>query len=139
MERACATVNYRLFPGDTAEKVEQRLSRRLRDLNDLEVTITSSASVPPPSPSDLDSPQGRKLSSVIRYTFPEAVVVPVVSPGATDSRHFTGLAEQVFRFLPLRLSSDDLASMHGTNERVSVAALQRAFEFYVNYLREAGK
>ena len=138
-ERACATVNYRLFPGDTADAVQQRISRRLREQNGLDVTITAQAAVPPPSPSDLDSTPGRRLSSIIRHVFPTAVVVPVVAPGATDSRHFGGLADQIFRFIPLHLSPEDLASTHGLNERVTVAGVQRAFEFYVNYLREAGR
>ena len=138
-ERACATVNYRLFPGDTTDAVQQRISRRLREQNGLDVTITAQAAVPPPSPSDLDSPPGKRLSSIIRLVFPTAVVVPVVAPGATDSRHFGGLADQIFRFIPLHLSPDDLASTHGLNERVTVAGVQRAFEFYVSYLREAGR
>jgi carboxypeptidase PM20D1 len=119
--------------------VQQRISKRLRDTNGLDVTIAASAAVSPPSPSDLDSAPGRRLGGIIRQLFPDAVVVPVVAPGATDSRHFGGLADQIFRFGPLHLSPEDLASIHGVNERVTVGGLRRAFEFYVNYLREAGK
>jgi carboxypeptidase PM20D1 len=131
-ERACATVNYRLFPGDTRDLVLGRISTITKGLD---VQVNARESVPPPEPSDLDSPAGRILARTIRAHFADAVIVPVVSPGATDSRHFAGLAAQIFRFLPVHLSSEDLASMHGVNERISTASLTRAYAFYVEYLR----
>jgi carboxypeptidase PM20D1 len=135
-ERACATVNYRLFPGDTRELVLGRIATITRGL-DLEVS--ASTPVLPPSPSDLDSDSGRILGRTIRAHFPDAVIVPVVSPGATDSRHFGGIAGQIFRFLPVHLSSEDLASVHGVNEQISAASLARAYAFYLAYLRAIGQ
>ena len=135
-ERACATVNYRLFPGDTQKLV---LDRIVTITKGLAVQVSSRESVAPPAPSDLDSAAGRVLSRTIRAHFPDAVIVPVVSPGATDSRHFGGIAGQIFRFLPVHLSSEDLASMHGVNERISTASLARAYAFYAEYLRAIGR
>lgn len=131
-ERACATVNYRLFPGDTRELV---LARIATINSGLDVQINASPPVLPPGPSDLDSVAGRILGRTIRAHFPDAVIVPVVAPGATDSRHFGGIAGQIFRFLPVHLSSEDLASVHGVNERISTVSLTRAYAFYVAYLR----
>ena len=135
-ERACATVNYRLFPGDTRDATLARIAEVTTGLG---VDVSGTSVGDPPAPSDLDSPAGRILAQTIRAHFPDAVVTPVVSPGATDSRHFAGLSDQTFRFLPVHLSSDDLASMHGVNERVSAEALTRAYQFYVTYLRAIGR
>ncbi len=135
-ERACATVNYRLFPGDTRELVLGRIASITKGL---EVQASASPPVLPPAPSNLDSAAGRILGSTIRAHFPDAVIVPVVAPGATDSRHFGGIAAQIFRFLPVHLSSEDLASVHGVNERISTASLTRAYAFYVAYLRAIGR
>jgi len=134
-ERACATVNYRLFPGTTPDDIVTRVRGVIADAR---VTITPGAGVPAPAPSNLESAAGRLLGGVIRRHFPDAVVVPVVTPGTTDSRHFAGLADQIFRFIPVHLTSGDLASMHGVNERISVQALTRAYEFYYSYLRAVG-
>ena len=131
-ERACATVNYRLFPGDTQQLVLGRIAAITRGI---ELEVSAGPVVLPPPPSDLDSAAGRILGRTIRAHFPAAVIVPVVSPGATDSRHFGGIAGQIFRFLPVHLTSEDLASMHGVNERISTASLTRAYAFYVAYLR----
>ena len=135
-ERACATVNYRLFPGDTRELVLERIGSITRGL---EVQVNASPPVLPPAPSHLDSAAGRLLGRTIRSHFPEAVIVPVVAPGATDSRHFGGIAADIFRFLPVHLSSEELASVHGVNERISTASLTRAYAFYVTYLRAIGQ
>jgi carboxypeptidase PM20D1 len=135
-ERACATVNYRLFPGDTRETVLRRIATITAGLS---VQVDARETVAPPAPSDLDSVAGRILGRTIRAHFPGAVIVPVVSPGATDSRHFGGSAGQIFRFLPVHLSSEDLKSMHGVNERISAASLARAYGFYMAYLRAIGQ
>ena len=135
-ERACATVNYRLFPGDTQKLVLDRIGTITKGLA---VQVSSRESVAPPAPSNLDSAAGRILGRAIRSHFPYAVIVPVVSPGATDSRHFGGIAGQIFRFLPVHLSSEDLASMHGVNERISTASLARAYAFYAEYVRAIGR
>jgi len=39
----------------------------------------------------------------------------------------------------VHLSSEDLASVHGVNERISTASLTRAYAFYVTYLRAIGQ
>jgi carboxypeptidase PM20D1 len=135
-ERACATVNYRLFPGDTREPVLDRIASIT---SGLDLQVSASEPVLPPAPSNLYSAAGRILCRTIRAHFPEAVIVPVVAPGATDSRHFGGIAAEIFRFLPVHLSSEDLASVHGVNERISTASLTRAYAFYVAYLRAIGQ
>jgi carboxypeptidase PM20D1 len=135
-ERACATVNYRLFPGTTPDDIVKRARTVIADAR---IDIKPGIAVPAPPPSNLDSSPGRLLGGVIRRHFPDAVVVPVVTPGATDSRHFAAVADEIFRFIPVHLTAGDLASMHGVNERISVQALTRAYEFYYSYLMAVGR
>ena len=131
-DRACATANYRLFPGVSPERV---LQHAVGVIDDPRVNVRMVMGQPAPRPSDIDSSAGRLLAGIIRAHFPDAVVVPVISPGVTDSRHFADLADQIFRFLPLHLTAGELASMHGTNERVAIRALEDMYKFYVSYLR----
>jgi carboxypeptidase PM20D1 len=49
---------------------------------------------------------------------------------ATDSRHYAGLAGNLFRFLPMRLKPLDIERVHGTNERVAVRDYERAIRLY---------
>ncbi|MBW4096386.1 MAG: acetylornithine deacetylase, partial [Acidobacteria bacterium] len=54
---------------------------------------------------------------------------------ATDSRRFTGMCPAVYRFAPLRMTAQDRASIHGLNERVSIAALAEGVQFYREFLQ----
>jgi acetylornithine deacetylase/succinyl-diaminopimelate desuccinylase-like protein len=49
--------------------------------------------------------------------------------GATDSRHFEGISEHIYRFSPVRARPEDLARFHGTNERISAANLTELIRF----------
>jgi carboxypeptidase PM20D1 len=69
--------------------------------------------------------------------FPDAVVAPYLEVGGSDSRLFEDLTPNVFRFMPFRLSREDLKGIHGTNERLSVESLARAVSFYMRLVRNA--
>ena len=55
----------------------------------------------------------------------------------TDSRYFQQLTDNVFRFLPLRLTSEDLARIHGTDERIAVGVYEDAIRLYRQLIVEA--
>jgi len=135
-DRACATLNYRLFPGSTGGDMLRRI-RKVVD--DPRVEITAGVMSAAPTPSSLDSVPGVRLAEVIRHHFRDAVVVPTLSPGTTDSRHFARLADQIFRFSPVHLDGRGLASLHGDDERISIAALGKAYSFYHSYLQHASR
>ena len=71
-----------------------------------------------------------RLERAIRRVVPEAIVAPYQVVVATDSRYFAGLAENVYRFLPLRLAPSDLERIHGTDERIAISEYERAIRFY---------
>jgi carboxypeptidase PM20D1 len=48
----------------------------------------------------------------------------------SGSRYFQNLSSNIFRFLPLRLDSQDLTRMHGTDERIAVADYEEAVRLY---------
>ena len=50
--------------------------------------------------------------------------------GATDSRHFDGVAANVYKFSPVRATPEDLKRFHGTNERISSANYVELIQFY---------
>jgi len=57
--------------------------------------------------------------------------------GGTDSRHFSAISKNVFRFSPVRARPEDLPRFHGTNERISTANLAEMVRFYHQLLRNA--
>ena len=57
--------------------------------------------------------------------------------GATDSRHFEPISEQIYRFSPVRARPKDLTRFHGTDERISSANYAEMIRFYHRLLQRA--
>jgi carboxypeptidase PM20D1 len=127
--RARAVVNFRILPGETLESVTERVRRTIDDPR-IEIRPFGGLASEPSPVSRTDTPAFRALHRAIRQVFPEAVVSPFLVLGATDARHYTGLSENVYRFLPVRMTSEDLSRIHGTNERISVRDHAAAIRFY---------
>jgi carboxypeptidase PM20D1 len=70
------------------------------------------------------------LERAIRSTTPDAVVTPYLVVVVTDARYYSALSRNVFRFLPLRLTSRDLDRMHGANERLGIGEYKAAIRTY---------
>lgn len=131
--RAEAAVNFRVLPGDTLASVQAHLRQALG--NDA-IQIKPYPGNAEPSPISPTAHEGyRRVERAVREVFPEAVVAPGLMTAATDSRHFTSLSPAVYRFSPIRVSGEDLARFHGTNERLSVAAYGDMIRFYLQVLR----
>jgi carboxypeptidase PM20D1 len=58
--------------------------------------------------------------------------------GATDSRFFRSIADDVYRFAPFRVTPDDMTRIHGTGERVRLDDAAGAVAFYRTLIVRAG-
>jgi carboxypeptidase PM20D1 len=135
--RATAIVNFRLLPGDTVASVIDHV-RQVVD--DRRVKLTPMAGEPPvePSPrSSVDSRNFKLMQRTLAQVFPEAVVAPFVFVAATDSRHYTALTSDIYRFSPTLMNSEDVGRIHGTNERIGVGNFARSIDFYCQLIRNA--
>jgi len=131
---ARAVVNFRTLPGDTTESVVERVRATIAD-SKIEVRVLSDWNSPPP-PSDTTSPIFLRFASIASTVYDDAIVMPGLLAGATDSRHYTGLSDSVYRFSPVVFGPDDIARIHGTNERRSVLGYAQAVRFFVMLMRD---
>ena len=51
---------------------------------------------------------------------PDALVVPYVTTGFTDSRVFRRLGVPAYGFMPVLVSKDELRGIHGIDEKISL-------------------
>jgi carboxypeptidase PM20D1 len=133
--RARAVVNFRILPGDTIQSVLDHVRGTVAD-DRVRVSALPNERAPSPT-SRVDSEHFALLARTIREVFPGTVVAPYLMVAAADARHFQELTKDVYRFMPFRLSRNDLEGVHGTNERVSVKGLAEAVGFYVRLIRNA--
>ncbi|WP_315702163.1 MULTISPECIES: M20 family peptidase [unclassified Bradyrhizobium] len=125
---ASATVNFRLLPGDTQGSVIEHVTRTIAN-DRITIDPVPSNTEPPPVTSSA-SPSYQLMNRTIREVFPDAVVAPSLMVGGTDSRHYVGVADNIFRFSPLRATNQDLKRFHGTNERLSIDGYADMIRFY---------
>lgn len=134
-KRVRAVVNFRILPGDTVQSVLDHVKDVVADPRVLVKPIDNSGSQDPSPVSDVLGPGYKSIEKTVRQIFPEAIVAPSLVLGATDSRHYQGIADAVYRFSPQRMKDEDRARFHGTNERVSVKNFGECVRFYAQLVK----
>ncbi|MBR1141905.1 M20 family peptidase [Bradyrhizobium sp. AUGA SZCCT0431] len=130
-----ATVNFRMIPGDTQASVTDHVRSTIR--NDRISIKPFPDNTDPPPVTGTASPSFQMFNRTIREVFPDVIVAPGLMVGATDSRHFAGITDKIFRFSPVRANSDDLKRFHGTNERLSLEGYADMIRFYRRLIENA--
>jgi carboxypeptidase PM20D1 len=131
---AAAVVNFRILPGDDVASVAEHV-RRTIDEPRIEIEPLTFRSEPSPM-SDLSSASFETLQRTVQQIFPEAIFAPYLVVGGTDSRYYTDVTANVYRFNPMYLNREDFKSVHGTDERVSLDACADMVRFYVQLIHE---
>ena len=134
---ASAKVNFRLLPGVTLKSLEQHLREVI---NDPQIELSLGAFQSNPSPeSDAKGFAWQMLYDTTAKHFPNAVITPSLTVGATDVRHYVDVSDNQYRFMPVVLTSEDITGFHGKNERISIANWHRMVRWYIDFLRNASE
>ena len=131
-QKAMATVNFRILPGNSIADVEKHIRRVVRNKN-LEVKLLGGNE--PSIISPTDTPTMDAIKKVCCGMFGMSAPVPFVVMGATDARHYQNVTNQIYRFSPFVMTPDILMLAHGTDERVPVDCLKNGIVFFKRYIR----
>jgi acetylornithine deacetylase/succinyl-diaminopimelate desuccinylase-like protein len=116
---ATAYFDARIFPETKHDAFLKQMAR----IAGSEVELTSvqkTFSVP----SSFATPYFRNTEKAIRKMNGPIPVLPFLTTGATDLRHFRARGVPAYGFFPVRLSEEDHMRMHNINERISVKNLE---------------
>jgi acetylornithine deacetylase/succinyl-diaminopimelate desuccinylase-like protein len=114
-ERAQAELDCRLLPETDPDEFDRWLRRRLGK----EVTMEVMERSPRTPGSPMSHPIYKALAAAAQHACPEAGVFPLQVPGATDGRFWRAASVPVYGLSPFLMSREDLASIHGIDERIS--------------------
>jgi acetylornithine deacetylase/succinyl-diaminopimelate desuccinylase-like protein len=119
---ASAEIDIRMLPNHT---VEQTVAELKTALADPELTYEMiDAKVGSESPADGELFAALQAASLQEY--PQALVTEILTPGGmTDSTFFRARGMKAYGLMPAILSAEQLASMHGDNERITLEQLTR--------------
>lgn len=127
---ASCTVNVRILQGDSAEEVLKRFSSFGIPFQAEPILLNEATKA-----SDLDSPAMAHLRQCIAQVFPDAVITPYLMVGGTDCRHYGQVSRNAYRFLPARVTEQELSLMHGRGEYLSLENLESMMAFYTLFLK----
>jgi carboxypeptidase PM20D1 len=123
-----AKINFRLLPGDQSADVVERIIQIVNDKR-VEISIVDK----PEEASEISGIETEGfnlLMKTVNSVFPDAIVAPSLLIAQTDSRHFTKVTENIYRFQPVRMNDEVLSTMHGRNEKIGIDEFMESIEFY---------
>src|SRR5690606_7591730 len=132
-QHAEAMINFRILPGDSVDGVLEHCRRVIGDPG-VSVELVGMASEP--SRAAAPGPAFELVARLAREVVPGVAATSGLVPGATDSRHYDGLARTRCNFAPVVLTEADLATIHGTDERISRLNYARLIEFDRRLIQE---
>lgn len=127
-----ATFDCRLIPGTSKEDFLKEIKKRLGEGVDIKALAESQSILPSP----LDTDLYKALQKFAARNDPGCPVVPLLLPGATDSRFLRDRGIIAYDFCPYRLTEKDLLRVHGNNERVALDNLKFGMRMMVEILKE---
>jgi acetylornithine deacetylase/succinyl-diaminopimelate desuccinylase-like protein len=116
--QAEGTVDCRILPGEDPERVASQVLEMVREFD---VAVEALFSERPSG-----SPRGPLFDAVadaVRTVHPDAVVLPYMSTGFTDSRYFRSIGVETYGLMPLLTAREDMGRIHGVDEKIPVAGV----------------
>jgi acetylornithine deacetylase/succinyl-diaminopimelate desuccinylase-like protein len=131
-QSATATVNCRIFPGESVANVENTL-RQVADNDSVEIRVLGNPITGPASPLREDVVSA--ISKAVHARYPDIPIIPTMSPWGTDGNHVRIAGIPTYGAIGLFMREEDDFS-HGLNERVPVRSLFGALEHWYIILHE---
>lgn len=132
-QRATASVNCRIIPGETAEDVQATLQQTVTGLG-LKVTRWTAKERTLAIPPQLDPKIVGPMEKIAAKHFPGVPIIPEMSTGASDATHLGRLGIPTYG-VPGLWNEPQTAGTHGLNERISVNSLYRGRDYLFDLIR----
>ncbi len=135
-QTSSAVLNVRLLPGDTLEDVKNHimaLARKIKIEDKLSFETLSYSE--PVRETNSSTATYQILSEMFREQFKGVLIAPYLVTGATDSREYAKVAKDIFRIYPFKLTTEELSTMHGTNENIKVESYLFGIRCYMDFIK----
>ncbi|HDP80562.1 MAG TPA: M20/M25/M40 family metallo-hydrolase, partial [Spirochaetes bacterium] len=129
--RAEAVLDVRMIPGTDPEKVIADI-RSLTPGADADIEILSPPEAGEATP--FGTPAFQIIEEALLAAVPGALVVPFMDIGGSDSKHLRAKGVPCYGIIPAVITEEELGTIHGINERLSVENLCRGTEIMYSAL-----
>lgn len=130
--KAIARLDIRLLPHQSADQHLKKL-QKIAQKYDIKLQVFQKRE---PTKSPLQSEMMEALRKSAMKISPKALVTPLLSPGLTDNGPMRLFGLKCYGLIPIFLNEEQLKSMHGPNEKISLEQLKQGVEFLYSLLVE---
>uniref|UniRef100_A0A8K9UU97 Peptidase M20 dimerisation domain-containing protein n=1 Tax=Oncorhynchus mykiss TaxID=8022 RepID=A0A8K9UU97_ONCMY len=132
--QAEAYVNLRIHSAQSLQEVLELIQSTVGDER-VKMELVDGFDPLPVSSYDETSFGFQIIKKTVLDQFPQVTVAPGICIGNTDSRHYTDLAKDIYRFAPTWFRPGDAQRFHGINERISKKNYEELVVFYFNLIQ----
>jgi len=125
-------LDCRLLPVTDKEEFLKEVKKRVGQEIEVEV-IAESRSIPP---SPVDTELFHSIEEIASENDPGCPVVPLLLPGATDSRFLREKGMITYDFEPFRITEKELMRVHGNNERIELENVKFGMKILLDLLQK---
>ncbi|XP_041712291.1 N-fatty-acyl-amino acid synthase/hydrolase PM20D1.2 [Coregonus clupeaformis] len=129
-----AYVNMRIHPAQSLQEVLEFIQSTVGDER-VKMELVNGFDPLPVSSYDETSFGFQTIKKTVLDQFPQVTVAPGICIGNTDSRHYTDLAKDIYRFAPTWIRPGDTQRFHGIDERISKKNYEELVVFYFNLIQ----
>lgn len=133
--KAEVVINTRPSPGSSVVAVHEFIESVVEPFG-IAVELIDNPSISEPSPvSSTDTIDFKALkTSILHNVAPGTGFRCGIFPAATDSRRYSMVAKNAYRFLPVCLDQRGIGALHSVDESISISDYLRCVEFYAEYI-----
>ncbi len=131
--KASITANLRIINGETVESAIEHLKKHV---SRYDVKIDLIAGEDPCKISSIDNEAWDRVCETITDCWPKSIIAPYLMYAASDSRHYAKISDNVYRFSVLEMTKEQLNTIHGNDEHITLEQLTRMVEFYIRLIKK---
>ena len=132
--RAKATINYRSLNTDTNDSIVEKIKIAINNPN-AKVWVSKSSEAS--AYSEIDNDAFKVVQTAINQTWGRDVIVsPYLMVASSDSRHYSDICKNVYRFCPMELDRKHRDMIHNYNEQMDLEMIDKCIDFYINLLKK---
>lgn len=137
--KAEAVINTRPAPGSSVDMVHNYIQNVVEPFG-ISVELIDNPSVSEPSSISSTRTMDFKAlkTSVLNNIVPGTGFRCGVFPAATDSRRYSLVAKNTYRFLPVHMDHRGIGALHSVDESISIPDYLRCVRFYAEYITRVG-
>lgn len=129
---ATAGINLRLVNSDTPERAAERIRQIVRN-DSVTLNVLHAQNASPYAAAS--GAHWDKLAKAVGDTWPQSIVSPYLMIACSDSRHYSAICQDVYKFSAMALSKEQRGLIHNSNERLPVSEIAKTVEFFTRLER----